>query len=61
MRANYTLRTYLMARYRLCGLLEIGVVRSAKAFTVTLYVEDVDEFLTEAQCEVEQIVSEINE
>ncbi|AIC63820.1 30S ribosomal protein S3 [Candidatus Hodgkinia cicadicola] len=60
-RANYTLRTYLMARYRLCGLLEIGVVRSAKAFTVTLYVEDVDEFLTEAQCEVEQIVSEINE
>ncbi|AUG34166.1 30S ribosomal protein S3 [Candidatus Hodgkinia cicadicola] len=60
-RANYALRTYLMARYRLCGLLEIGVARSAKAFAVTLYVEDVDEFLTDAQCEVEQIVNEVNE
>lgn len=45
-RANCALRTCLVARYRLCGLLEIGVVRSAKAFAVTLYVEDVDEVLT---------------
>ncbi len=60
-RANYTLRIYLMARYRLCGLLEIGIVYSAKALTVTLYVEDVDEFLTEAERSAEQIVDEVNE
>ncbi|XXM93273.1 MAG: 30S ribosomal protein S3 [Candidatus Hodgkinia cicadicola] len=60
-RANYTLRVYLMARYRYCGLLEISITRSSKAFAVTLYVEDVDEFLDCAEREVEQIVNEINE
>ncbi|XXN13744.1 MAG: 30S ribosomal protein S3 [Candidatus Hodgkinia cicadicola] len=59
-RANQTLRTYLMARYRLCGLLEINIVRDIKGFMVTLYTEDVDEFLDCAQCDVEQIVDEIN-
>ncbi|XXN19707.1 MAG: 30S ribosomal protein S3 [Candidatus Hodgkinia cicadicola] len=59
-RANYTLRTYLMARFKHCGLLEIKIVRSVKTFTVTLYTEDVDAFLTDADCEVEQIVNDIN-
>ncbi len=40
-RANCALRTCLVARYRLCGLLEIGVVRSTEAFAVALYVEGV--------------------
>ncbi|ATY93567.1 30S ribosomal protein S3 [Candidatus Hodgkinia cicadicola] len=60
-RANYTLRAYLMARFRHCGLLEIKITRTVRTFTVILYTEDVEGFLIDADCEVEQIVNDINE
>ncbi len=58
---NYKIRTYLMARYKACGLVSVSIKQEESNYVVALNTEDVETFLETANQSAEQIADELRE